>query len=83
MGNDGYLIHISLVLFLFTISTLRCYIVHFFFCFHSILEAYRTGRGRIVMRGKTDLETIDEKTKRTAIIIKEVRIMLAFLEQCL
>ncbi|KAI4985925.1 hypothetical protein ZWY2020_018555 [Hordeum vulgare] len=37
-----------------------------------ILEAYRTGRGRIVMRGKTVIETIDEKTKRTAIIINEV-----------
>ncbi|VAI23967.1 unnamed protein product [Triticum turgidum subsp. durum] len=37
-----------------------------------ILEAYRTGRGRIVMRGKTVMETIDEKTKRTAIIINEV-----------
>jgi DNA gyrase subunit A len=38
----------------------------------SILEAYKSGRGRIVVRGKTDIETIDEKSKRTAIIIKEV-----------
>lgn len=37
-----------------------------------ILEAYRTGRGRIVMRGKTDLELLDSKTKRSAIIIKEI-----------
>lgn len=37
-----------------------------------ILEAYRTGRGRITVRGKTDVELLDSKTKRTAIIIKEV-----------
>ncbi|KAJ4970402.1 hypothetical protein NE237_003501 [Protea cynaroides] len=37
-----------------------------------ILEAYRTGRGRVVLRGKTDVELLDEKTKRNAIIIKEV-----------
>ncbi|XP_052145954.1 probable DNA gyrase subunit A, chloroplastic/mitochondrial isoform X1 [Oryza glaberrima] len=37
-----------------------------------ILEAYKTGRGRVVMRGKTDIETIDVKSKRSAIIIKEV-----------
>ncbi|KAF8708556.1 hypothetical protein HU200_029927 [Digitaria exilis] len=37
-----------------------------------ILEAYKSGRGRIVVRGKTDIETLDEKSKRTAIIIKEI-----------
>ncbi|KAK9290665.1 hypothetical protein L1049_008838 [Liquidambar formosana] len=37
-----------------------------------ILEAYRTGRGRIIVRGKTDVELIDSKTKRTAVIIKEI-----------
>ncbi|CAI9102730.1 OLC1v1001048C1 [Oldenlandia corymbosa var. corymbosa] len=37
-----------------------------------ILEAYRTGRGRVVVRGKTDVELLDPKTKRTAIIIKEI-----------
>uniref|UniRef100_A0A5B7BSB3 DNA gyrase subunit A, chloroplastic/mitochondrial n=1 Tax=Davidia involucrata TaxID=16924 RepID=A0A5B7BSB3_DAVIN len=37
-----------------------------------ILEAYRTGRGRIVVRGKTDIELIDAKTNRTAIIITEI-----------
>lgn len=37
-----------------------------------ILEAYRTGRGRVIIRGKTDIELIDSKTKRSAIIIKEV-----------
>lgn len=37
-----------------------------------ILDAYRTGRGRVIVRGKTDMETIDEKSKRTAIIIKEI-----------
>lgn len=38
----------------------------------SILEAYRSGRGRIVVRGKTDVELLDSKMKRSAIIIKEV-----------
>ncbi|TMW98281.1 hypothetical protein EJD97_004252 [Solanum chilense] len=37
-----------------------------------ILEAYRTGRGRVVIRGKTDIEILDAKTKRAAIIIQEV-----------
>ncbi|GLT70725.1 hypothetical protein SLA2020_427850 [Shorea laevis] len=37
-----------------------------------ILEAYRTGRGRLIVRGKTDVELLDPKTKRTAIIIKEI-----------
>ncbi|KAG2534324.1 hypothetical protein PVAP13_9NG060900 [Panicum virgatum] len=37
-----------------------------------ILEAYKSGRGRIVVRGKTDILTIDEKSKSTAIIIKEI-----------
>ncbi|KAK4590453.1 hypothetical protein RGQ29_020843 [Quercus rubra] len=37
-----------------------------------ILEAYRSGRGRVTVRGKTDVELLDSKTKRTAIIIKEV-----------
>ncbi|KAJ8900049.1 hypothetical protein K2173_024164 [Erythroxylum novogranatense] len=37
-----------------------------------ILDAYRTGRGRIVVRGKTDVELLDAKTKRTAVIIKEI-----------
>nr|XP_009788234.1 PREDICTED: DNA gyrase subunit A, chloroplastic/mitochondrial isoform X2 [Nicotiana sylvestris] len=37
-----------------------------------ILEAYRTGRGRVVIRGKTDIELLDSKTKRAAIIIQEV-----------
>ncbi|KAL2478179.1 putative DNA gyrase subunit A [Forsythia ovata] len=37
-----------------------------------ILEAYRTGRGRVIIRGKTDVELLDSKTKRTAIIIKEI-----------
>lgn len=37
-----------------------------------ILEAYRTGRGRVVIRGKTDIELLDSKTKRAAIIIQEI-----------
>ncbi|CAI0442294.1 unnamed protein product [Linum tenue] len=36
-----------------------------------ILDAYRTGRGRIVVRGKTEVE-LDSKTKRSSIIIKEI-----------
>ncbi|KAK8969191.1 hypothetical protein KSP40_PGU007388 [Platanthera guangdongensis] len=36
-----------------------------------ILEAYRSGRGGIVIRGKTEVES-DNKAKHTAIIIKEV-----------
>ncbi|KAK6228510.1 hypothetical protein SCA6_000850 [Theobroma cacao] len=42
-----------------------------------ILEAYRTGRGRIVVRGKADTELLDSKTKRSAVIIKEVIILIA------
>ncbi|KAK3148964.1 hypothetical protein QOZ80_3AG0210980 [Eleusine coracana subsp. coracana] len=37
-----------------------------------ILDAYKSGRGRVVVRGKTDIETIDEKSKRSAVIIKEI-----------
>lgn len=37
-----------------------------------ILEAYRSGRGRVVIRGKTDIELLDPKSKRSAIIIKEI-----------
>ncbi|XP_078149625.1 DNA GYRASE A [Carex rostrata] len=36
-----------------------------------ILQAYKTGRGRVVIRGKTEVE-IEERTKREAIIINEV-----------
>ncbi|PQQ19483.1 DNA gyrase subunit A chloroplastic/mitochondrial [Prunus yedoensis var. nudiflora] len=37
-----------------------------------ISEAYRTGKGRIVVRGKTDVELLDSRTKRSASIIKEI-----------
>ncbi|XP_077248899.1 DNA GYRASE A [Tasmannia lanceolata] len=37
-----------------------------------ILEAYRTGRGRLIIRGRTDVELLDDKTKRTAVVIKEI-----------
>ncbi|XP_050209643.1 DNA gyrase subunit A, chloroplastic/mitochondrial [Mercurialis annua] len=37
-----------------------------------ILDAYRTGRGRIIVRGKTEIELLDLKTKRAAVIIKEI-----------
>ncbi|WCJ19142.1 DNA GYRASE A [Euphorbia peplus] len=37
-----------------------------------ILDAYRSGRGRVVVRGKTDVEVLDAKTKQTAIIINEI-----------
>ncbi|KAK4410853.1 DNA gyrase subunit A, chloroplastic/mitochondrial [Sesamum angolense] len=39
-------------------------------CFYR--QAYRTGRGRVVIRGKTDVELLDSKSKRSAIIIKEI-----------
>lgn len=39
---------------------------------NGILEAYRTGRGRIIVRGKTDVELLDLKTKQTAVIINEI-----------
>lgn len=37
-----------------------------------ILDTYRSGQGRIVVRGKTDVELLDSKTKRNAVIIKEI-----------
>lgn len=36
-----------------------------------IIDAYRTGRGRILMRARTDVET-DEQTGRQALIIEEL-----------
>lgn len=45
----------------------------------SILEAYRTGRGRIVVRGKTDIESLDSKANRSAIIIREVMSIFVFM----
>ena len=36
-----------------------------------IIQAYRTGRGRIYVRAKADIE-VDEKTKRETIIIHEI-----------
>ena len=44
----------------------------------SILEAYRTGRGRVVVRGRTEFELLDSRTKRTAIIIREVRLSIMY-----
>lgn len=49
-----------------------CLVFSHMFLLPRILEAYRTGRGRIIVRGKTEIEVLDSKTKRTAIIIKEV-----------
>ncbi|XP_052295575.1 DNA gyrase subunit A, chloroplastic/mitochondrial isoform X2 [Citrus sinensis] len=37
-----------------------------------ILDAYRTGRGRITVRGKTEVELLDSKSKRMGVIIKEI-----------
>ncbi|GAA0141632.1 DNA topoisomerase [Lithospermum erythrorhizon] len=37
-----------------------------------ILEAYRIGRGRVVVRGKAEIELLDSRTKRNGIIIKEI-----------
>uniref|UniRef100_A0A0D3C4K9 Topo IIA-type catalytic domain-containing protein n=1 Tax=Brassica oleracea var. oleracea TaxID=109376 RepID=A0A0D3C4K9_BRAOL len=42
------------------------------FHFFMVLDAYRTGRGRVVVRGKTKVEMLDAKTKRNAVIITEV-----------
>lgn len=50
----------------------------FLFALLSILEAYRTGRGRVVVRGKTEFELLDSRTKRTAIIIKEVGLAIGY-----
>lgn len=36
-----------------------------------ILDAYRTGRGRIIVRGKTEVELLD-KSNRMGVIIKEI-----------
>lgn len=41
-------------------------------CIFRVLDAYRTGRGRVVVRGKTKVEMLDAKTKRNAVIITEV-----------
>ncbi|XP_010464747.1 PREDICTED: DNA gyrase subunit A, chloroplastic/mitochondrial [Camelina sativa] len=37
-----------------------------------VLDAYRTGRGRVVVRGKAEVELLDAKTKRNAVIITEI-----------
>uniref|UniRef100_A0A1J3FZQ7 DNA gyrase subunit A, chloroplastic/mitochondrial n=1 Tax=Noccaea caerulescens TaxID=107243 RepID=A0A1J3FZQ7_NOCCA len=37
-----------------------------------VLDAYRTGRGRVVVRGKAEVELLDPKTKRNAVIISEI-----------
>ena len=42
-----------------------------------ILEAYRTKWGRIIVRGKTEVELLDSKTKRSAVIIKETPLRCA------
>ncbi|KAI7734629.1 hypothetical protein M8C21_018973 [Ambrosia artemisiifolia] len=37
-----------------------------------ILDAYRTGKGRVIVRGKTEIETSDSKSKSAAIVVKEI-----------
>ncbi|KAF5821338.1 putative DNA topoisomerase (ATP-hydrolyzing) [Helianthus annuus] len=37
-----------------------------------ILDAYRTGKGCVVVRGKTEIEISDSKTKSAAIVVKEI-----------
>lgn len=37
-----------------------------------VREGYKTGRGRVVMRGKTHIETIGKNSEREAIIIDEI-----------
>ncbi|KAF5769506.1 putative DNA topoisomerase (ATP-hydrolyzing) [Helianthus annuus] len=39
---------------------------------NGILDAYRTGKGRVVVRGKTEIEISDSKTKSAAIVVKEI-----------
>lgn len=42
------------------------------YVFSRVLDAYRTGRGRVVVRGKAEVELLDPKTNRNAVIITEV-----------
>ncbi|XP_071735487.1 DNA gyrase subunit A, chloroplastic/mitochondrial-like [Rutidosis leptorrhynchoides] len=37
-----------------------------------ILEAYRTGKGRVIVRGKTEIEASNSRSKSAAIIVKEI-----------
>ena len=37
-----------------------------------IAQAYRTGRGSIVMRARTEIETSDKKSERDAIVVTEI-----------
>lgn len=37
-----------------------------------ILDAYRTGKGRVIVRGKTEIEVSNSKSKSSAIIVKEI-----------
>ncbi|KAF3516199.1 hypothetical protein DY000_02059810 [Brassica cretica] len=49
------------------------------FHFFMVLDAYRTGRGRVVVRGKTKVEMLDAKTKRNAVIITEEKVWMLLL----
>ncbi|GJX25000.1 DNA gyrase subunit A, chloroplastic/mitochondrial, partial [Tanacetum coccineum] len=37
-----------------------------------ILDAYRSGKGRVIVRGKTEIEVSNSKSKSSAIIVKEI-----------
>lgn len=37
-----------------------------------ILEAYRTGRGKLIVRGKAEIEQVDKKSNRYLIVITEI-----------
>nr|GFB34889.1 DNA gyrase subunit A, chloroplastic/mitochondrial [Tanacetum cinerariifolium] len=37
-----------------------------------ILDAYRTGKGRVIVRGKTEIEVSNSKSKSSAIIVEEI-----------
>ena len=39
---------------------------------YRILEAYRTGHGRLTVRGKASIEQLDRRNSRSAVIITEV-----------
>jgi hypothetical protein len=52
--------------------SLECLIVLWPLVYGRILESYRTGHGRLTVRGKASIEQLDRKSTRSAVIISEV-----------
>lgn len=52
--------------------SLECLIVLWQLTYGRILESYRTGHGRLTVRGKASIEQLDRKSTRSAVIISEV-----------